>query len=102
MLFEAGTYLNTHYNGGFFKMIEIKEQQVEALINEAIQKLEKSDDVQLVSITQKIDKANPLHFFDGAKYMEKDRTFWSSTTEDFYIVGIGNAYEIIATKSRFQ
>lgn len=83
-------------------MIETEELQLQTLLNEAIQKLKNDDDVQLVSITKKIDEADPLHFFDGAKYMEKDRTFWSSTAENFYLVGIGNAYEIIESESRFE
>lgn len=83
-------------------MIEIKEQ-VETLLEEAIQRLRTSgNDMQLVSFTKQITKADPLHFFEAAKYMDKDRTFWTSTTDDFYLVGVGNACEIIATDSRYK
>jgi menaquinone-specific isochorismate synthase len=82
-------------------MIEIKEQ-VETLLDTAIQQLQSDDDVRLVSITKKITEADPLRFFEAAKNKNKDRTFWTSTTEDFYLVGIGNAYQMIATESRYN
>ncbi|WP_254426878.1 proteasome accessory factor PafA2 family protein, partial [Herbaspirillum sp. VT-16-41] len=60
------------------------------------------DDYQLVSITKKIKNTNALSFFESAKYINKNRTFWMSSEEDFYLVGIGQSYEIIAEESRFE
>lgn len=82
-------------------MIEIKEQ-VETLLEEAIQTLRSDNDARLVSITKKITEADPLRFFEAAKNRYEDRTFWTSTIEDFYLVGVGNAYQMIATESRYK
>ncbi|WP_156288546.1 isochorismate synthase [Oceanobacillus salinisoli] len=82
-------------------MIEIKEGQVDVLLEKAIDSLEHDEDFQLVSVTKKIEKYNALHFFEGAKHIEKNRTFWTSTQKDFCLVGIGQTYELIATESRF-
>ncbi|PAV27733.1 isochorismate synthase [Virgibacillus profundi] len=83
-------------------MIEIKEKQLEHLLDSAIKEIQYHDELQLVSITKEISYANPFHFFDKAKAIGKDRTFWTSTGDQFYLVGAGNAYEIIAEDSRFE
>lgn len=83
-------------------MVEIKEDQIESILREAITKVKTSEDAQLVSITKKITEADPLAFFEAAKSTEKDRIFWTSTAEDFYVVGIGNAYEMLANELRFS
>ncbi|WP_284141472.1 isochorismate synthase [Virgibacillus sp. LDC-1] len=83
-------------------MIEIKANHMEALLQEAIQSLESDEDARLVSITKKIERTNPTQFFEAATLMEKDRAFWASTAEDFYLVGIGNAAEIVAESARFK
>ncbi|GAB3047488.1 isochorismate synthase [Virgibacillus ainsalahensis] len=83
-------------------MIETKEKSIEELLNKAILKLKSNQDFQLVSLTKKIDDADPLQFFEAAKTTEKDRTFWASTDDTFSIVGIGNAFEIIAEENRFE
>lgn len=82
-------------------MIEIKEKSLESKLDEAIQKIDKRD-TKLISITREINAIEPLHFFDNAKQLSKDRTFWASTAEQFYIVGIGKAYTISADSNRFQ
>lgn len=83
-------------------MIELKEEQVETILEKAIEGINSDDDYQLVSITKKIKNTNALSFFESAKYINKNRTFWMSSEEDFYLVGIGQAYEIIAEESRFE
>ncbi|WP_068672747.1 isochorismate synthase MenF [Oceanobacillus sp. Castelsardo] len=83
-------------------MIELKEEQVEALLEKTIESLKDDDDFQLVSITKKIKNYDALSFFEAAKYIGKNRMFWMSSEEDFYLVGIGQAYEIMAEESRFK
>lgn len=83
-------------------MIEIKEALIDSLLHEAIQQADTHNGVQLVSITKQIDALDPLAFFEMAKQTKKDRVFWSSVVEDFYIVGIGKVHEIIANTSRFE
>ncbi|WP_255585135.1 isochorismate synthase [Virgibacillus saliphilus] len=84
-------------------MIETKEKPIEELINKAMQDMQPDEDFQLVSITKKITETTPLHFFEGAKELHKNRIFWASTKDDFFVVGIGKAYEM-ATKAeaRFE
>jgi len=83
-------------------MIEMKEKELEALLEQAIQRASTDEDFQLVSITKKIKNTDPLHFFEAAKYMKKDRIYWTSTADEFTITGVGNAVEITADKNRFR
>jgi len=82
-------------------MIEIKEEQVAIFLEEAIEQLQADEESKLVSITKKIESANSLNFFDAAKQMEGGRSFWTSSTQDFWLVGAGRAYTIHAKQSRF-
>lgn len=83
-------------------MIEIKEDLIESIVHQAIEKAKKMDQTQLLSITKKINKIDPIQFFEAAKKTNKNRTFWTSTPDEFYLIGVGNAHEIIAEESRFQ
>jgi len=82
-------------------MIDLKQEQVEAIMEKAIDRLSSSNAEQLVSITKEIENKNPLLFFEGAKCIDKNRTFWKNTVEDFTLVGVGRAYEITAEERRF-
>ncbi|AIF44000.1 isochorismate synthase MenF [Virgibacillus sp. SK37] len=75
-------------------MIEIMEEQLEKIIDEAIPNINTADDYQLISITKQVNKINPLHFFHAASYTKRDRVFWSSTQDNFFIVGVGNAAQL--------
>lgn len=83
-------------------MIEMKENLVETILDQAIDIANTRDKDQLVSITNKIDEIDPVVFFENAKKIGKDRIFWSSTAASFYIVGVGNATEIQAENDRFD
>jgi menaquinone-specific isochorismate synthase len=83
-------------------MIEIKEEQIETILEKAIKGIKNEDDYQLISFTKKIKNYDALSFFEAAKNIKKNRMFWMSPEEDFYLVGIGQAYEIIVENSRFE
>lgn len=83
-------------------MVEIKESLLETLLEEASNQANIRNKSQMVSITEKIDEMNPIDYFEAAKVLDQDRVFWSSTAEDFYIVGVGNSLEICAEESRFE
>jgi len=83
-------------------MIEIKEDLMESIVHQALEKANRKDQTQLLSITKKINKIDPIQFFEAAKKTNENRTFWTSTPDEFYLIGVGNAHEIIATESRFQ
>ncbi|MGY0693219.1 isochorismate synthase [Virgibacillus sp. FSP13] len=84
-------------------MIETKEALLESLLDQAIVQAKATDGTQLVSFTKEInEEIDPLQFFEAAKDLNMDRTFWSSTADGFYLVGIGNVYPIVADNNRFQ
>lgn len=83
-------------------MIETKQYHVEKLIDQAIDAVNKSKEVHLVSVTEKIERIHALHLFAGAKQTNKDRMYWSSTDDAFTIVGIGSAYEMQAQNNHFE
>ncbi|AXI09835.1 isochorismate synthase [Oceanobacillus zhaokaii] len=83
-------------------MIDIKEVQAEALFAKVIQGLHNNEDAQLVSITKKIQTIDALDFYRRARYMGRNRTFWTNSNRSLFLVGIGEAYEIIADQSRFK
>ncbi|CDQ39239.1 isochorismate synthase [Virgibacillus salexigens] len=84
-------------------MIEVQEQQVEDILQDAIQRITTSGkDFQLVSITKKIQTTNPVHFFEAALRLNKERVFWTSAKESFTMTGVGNAFEMDANENRFS
>lgn len=84
-------------------MIETKDGRLKTLVEETVRRLTlRNDDHQLVSMTKKINEQNPLQFFAAAKQLNMDRTFWSSSTKDFVLVGVGNVYEIAADRNRYE
>ncbi|WP_430784627.1 isochorismate synthase [Virgibacillus flavescens] len=83
-------------------MIETKVEITESIFSEAIDQAKKLNNSQLVSITKEILPIEPLHFFNAAKQLDADRTFWSNTAEDFTMVGVGTTYRIEATENRFE
>ncbi|WP_067725662.1 isochorismate synthase [Oceanobacillus damuensis] len=83
-------------------MIETKDKQVSALLSEAIQLVKAEDECKLVSITKKIQKTDPLHFFDAAKHIGGNRAFWTSSTQQLWLAGAGEAHQMTADHLRFE
>lgn len=83
-------------------MIKIKENPLEALLKKGINMAKTHGEDQIVSITEKINKVDPIQFYEAAKQTKKNRLFWTSHSQDLVIVGIGNSYEMIAHTSRFE
>ena len=73
-------------------MIQTEIKQRDRIITEAIALAEEKQVPQLISITDAIDQIDPFLFFDQAKNLDGERVFWSSTADDFYLVGAGEAY----------
>src|SRR5690625_6776020 len=90
------------YHFGGIHMIGIQEKELETLLDHAIQQITADEEFQLISITKKVKNKNPLHFFEAAKYIKKDRIYWPSTADDSTITGAANAVNITADKNRFQ
>ncbi|MEN1970289.1 isochorismate synthase [Lentibacillus sp. N15] len=83
-------------------MIETKEELLEIVLDKAIRHAIEKDTRQLVSFTKQVQTVDPLQFFQAAKDSNMDRTFWASTEQAFYIVGIGNVCPLVAMDNRFQ
>jgi len=83
-------------------MIDVKESNIEMKLQQAVDQAASRRTGQLVSITHKIDSVDPIHFFETAKLLNKDRIFWSNAVDDFYLVGIGQATEIEPSQSRLD
>lgn len=54
---------------------------------------------RLLTGTEKID---PVTFFNQINYANKNRSFWGEPNRDFYIVGVGTAYEMVADNNRYE
>ncbi|GGB36849.1 isochorismate synthase [Virgibacillus dakarensis] len=83
-------------------MIETKKALLESLLDQAIVLANNTDSAQLVSFTKKIDEIDPLQFFEAAKDQGMNRTFWTSTADEFCLVGAGTVCHLIADENRFQ
>src|SRR5690625_156002 len=60
---------------------------------------------RLTSYTRQLtvtEKISALGFFNHAKSIGSNRSFWGEPQASFYIVGVGVAYEISATNNRFH
>jgi len=83
-------------------MIDVKESNIEMKLQQAVDQATSRRKGQLVSITHNIDPVDPIHFFEAAKQLDKDRIFWSNAVDDFYLVGIGQATAIEPNQSRID
>ncbi|WP_163971531.1 isochorismate synthase [Oceanobacillus halotolerans] len=83
-------------------MIEVQEQTMEHIFQDAINQIGAQDDIQLVAITKKIDAIEPVQFFANAKQLGNNRMFWTSPKDHFTLASVGNAYDIIAEEAVFD
>ncbi len=83
-------------------MIEVKPKSFESLLSEAITKAKTNNDTQLISMTEEIRKVDPVRFFASARKLSMDRVFWTSTSEQFSIAGVGNAWKVEAEENRTE
>ncbi|GGM37027.1 isochorismate synthase MenF [Paraliobacillus quinghaiensis] len=83
-------------------MIETQQKQLGQLLEDAIERAKINKAVQVLSITEKIDPVDPHVFFEQAKYLEKDRSFWASVPDDFYLVGAGVTFSMHADENYYQ
>src|SRR5699024_9015978 len=83
-------------------MIETKTYHVEEQINQSLKQVNETNNVHLFSVTEQIDDIHMLNVFTHAKQMDEKRSYWSSTDDDFTIVGIGSAYELQATENHYD
>src|SRR5699024_6417695 len=73
-----------------------------SMLDKAINKAKTNDTSPLLSMTEEINEYNQLLFFEAAGQLSMNRTFWSSTAEQFYVVGVGSAYDLAANISSIE
>jgi len=82
-------------------MIDIKMKQLEIRLVKAIASLSPNEQYKLISITKQIDKQDPLHIFEGAKALNKDRSFWVNSARTLTLIGVGKVQVLEASDDRF-
>lgn len=83
-------------------MLEVKETGLQSMLEKAISEAKENHTARMISMTKKVNKTNPLLFIEAGKKLSVDRTFWSSTSENFSIAGISCAHEINAKSNRME
>src|SRR5699024_290714 len=83
-------------------MIDTKEMTLKHLLYKAQEAAVSVQTAQLVSWTKKIPTTNLLEVFRAAKQLNKDRIFWTNSTNDFSLIGIGSVHKIVAFDDRFH
>lgn len=83
-------------------MIEVKETSIRSMLDKAVNEAKTHHTSPLMSITKEISQTDPLNFFEAAKKLSMDRTFWTSTAENFCIVGVGSAFDLKAETDYMQ
>ncbi|MCT2535852.1 isochorismate synthase [Aquibacillus koreensis] len=85
-------------------MIQTEIKSLEDALHESILLAKHKQTAQMLSITDTIDKIDPITFFNHAKEMQGERVFWTSPFDQFYLVGVGEAFALSAHASlkRFE
>jgi menaquinone-specific isochorismate synthase len=83
-------------------MIDSLQQEMEAIFDRVIRELPSSDKKRVVSLTKEIDDIDPLHFFEGAKHIGKNRIYWKNMNDGFVLVGAGKVLDVVAEEDRFR
>src|SRR5699024_5746159 len=84
------------------EMLDVRVRLLDTILKRALHKAKEKNKQQILSNTRQKDRINPDIVFNRAKVMNKDRFFWTSTDDAFYLVGVGNVYDIIANHHRFS
>ncbi|MFC4387182.1 isochorismate synthase MenF [Gracilibacillus marinus] len=82
-------------------MIETKGRDIEGVLQTAQKQLNKTTPT-LVSITEHISKVDLLSFFAMGKELGMNRTFWSDSSQQQFLVGIGETYTLQAKEHTYE
>ncbi|SFD93641.1 isochorismate synthase [Lentibacillus persicus] len=83
-------------------MIEVQEASLQSMLEKAINEAKQNHTARIMSMTKQINKADPIAFIGAGENLSMDRGFWGSTSEGFYIAGVGCAHEITAGSNRMD
>src|SRR5690625_2844456 len=79
-------------------MMKMKEKTLQSILYKAKEVAESTRTKQFISWTEEIKPLSILHAFSTTENERLDRLFWSNSTRDFVLFGIGSAEKIIATE----
>ena len=85
-----------------FHMIKTKDIIIEDTLNTARERAFTEKESAFVSITEPIDKVDPVQFFHAGKWLDNSRTFWSVPDRSLYFVGIGEAISYQEQEDAYQ
>lgn len=80
----------------------MKEKSIKLFLNEIKTAMETNRKQQLVSITKKVAEIKPLSFFSAAEAITTHRNYWTSTIDEFTLVGTGKVHEIVVEKNEYE
>src|SRR5699024_10063337 len=83
-------------------MIELKEMTLATFLYKAIEIAKEKGTEQLVSWTIEIEPLDVLSAFASAKQLNKNRIFWTNSTNDFTLFGLGTIHRLTAEDNRFE
>ncbi|MDC3418285.1 isochorismate synthase [Aquibacillus salsiterrae] len=83
-------------------MIQTEVKGLEEALNHAIAVAKQKKKPQLLSFTYSVEKIDPVLFFENGQTIDVNRIFWTSTTDEFCIAGIGEAYTLVSNERRFD
>lgn len=83
-------------------MIDINMKQLELRLMQGIESIESTEKSKLISITKQIEKNDPLHVFEGAKILKKDRFLWMNANRTLTFTGIGKIRTLETEENRFS
>lgn len=75
-------------------MIETEVKSFQSIIEEGLKRVLTTKEKLLVTYTEKISFIEPLIFFERARNLKENRTFWKSATEPFYLITVGELYHV--------
>lgn len=87
--------------GGIY-MIELEEKTLQSFLYKAIDEAISLRKQPLFSWTKKIDKVDLIDVFQAAENTKKDRLFWTNSSNDFALVGVGCTHKMIGHEDRFE
>ncbi|WP_173915777.1 isochorismate synthase MenF [Halobacillus sp. Marseille-Q1614] len=75
-------------------MLHVKIPQIDAIVEEAINRAALEGEPQMISYVEQIDTADSIAFLDRAKQVSSHRLYWRSADEEFVLAGAGSAKRV--------
>jgi len=83
-------------------MIDTKDISLESFIHRVFKARESLQEQTLISWTEEVKNVDLLTIFQSALKTNKQRLFWSNSSNTFSFVGVGCVYKLIAEEDRYN